>query len=67
MDAFHYVKTLSGKDIELIFAPIGAIPNTFFITTLMLQPNARGNITLKNKNPGNLPIMSYDYYEVKLI
>lgn len=65
VDGFLYVKTPSGKEIELIFAPVGATPNSFLIGTLMLQPDACGNVTLKNKNPWQPPLMSYGYYESK--
>jgi len=65
VDGLAYLRSPSGKEIELIFAPIGATPHSFFMATLLLEPDARGNITLKSKNPLHPPIMSYDYYESK--
>ncbi|VVC32224.1 Glucose-methanol-choline oxidoreductase, C-terminal,Glucose-methanol-choline oxidoreductase, N- [Cinara cedri] len=65
VDGLAYAKSPSGKEIELIFAPVGPTPNSFMIATLMLQPDGRGNVTLRNKNPWNPPLMSYGYYETK--
>lgn len=62
---FAYIKSPSGKQIELIFVPLWKKPGTFVIATLMLQPDARGNVTLKNKNPWHPPAMSYGYYDSK--
>ncbi|XP_025197698.1 glucose dehydrogenase [FAD, quinone]-like [Melanaphis sacchari] len=62
-DGLGYVRAPSGKGVELIFGPISDEPNMFFIATLLLQPDARGNVTLKNNNPLDPPIMSYGYYE----
>lgn len=65
VDGLGYIKSPSGKDIEIIFAPIAKTPNSFFMATLLLQPDARGNISLHDKNPWHAPIMSYGYYESK--
>lgn len=63
VDGLGYIRSPSGRKIELIFIPLGKTPGTFLMATMLLQPDARGNITLKNKNPWNLPIMSYGYYD----
>lgn len=63
VDGLGYITAPSGKDVELVFGPIGHEPHKFAVVTLMLQPDARGNITLKTKNPLQPPIMTYGYYE----
>lgn len=65
VDGLGYIKAPSGKDIEIIFAPLGRTPHTFNMATLMFQPDARGNVSLHDKNPWHSPIMSYGYYESK--
>ncbi|CAH1716927.1 unnamed protein product [Aphis gossypii] len=62
-DGLGYIRTPTGKGIELIFIPISDEPNAFLIATLMLQPDARGSVTLKSKNPLDPPLMSYGYYD----
>lgn len=64
-DGLGYIKSPSGNEIELIFIPLGRNPDTFMITTLLLQPDARGNVTLRSKNPFHQPIMSFNYYDSK--
>jgi len=63
VDGLGYVRAPSGKGIELIFGALSDEPNMFFIATVLLQPDARGSVTLKSKNPLDPPIMSYGYYE----
>lgn len=63
VDGIGYIRAPSGKEIEIIFAPIGSTLQSFIIATLLLQPDASGNITLRSKNPLDPPIMSYNYYE----
>lgn len=65
-DGLGYIRAPSGKEIELLFAPLGKTRHSFFISTLMLEPDARGNVTLKDKNPWHSPVMTYDYYNSKL-
>lgn len=65
VDGLGYIRSPSGKNIELIFLPLGKTPGTFLMATLLLQPDVHGNVTLKNKNPWHPPIMSYDYYDSK--
>lgn len=65
VDGLGYIKAPSGRDIEIIFAPLARTPHSFFMATLMLQPDARGNVSLHDKNPWHFPIMSYGYYESK--
>lgn len=65
VECLGYIKSPSGKDIELIFMPITKYPDTFMIITMLLQPDARGRVTLKNKNPWTPPLMTYGYYDNK--
>lgn len=64
-DGLGYTKSPSGKDIELIFVPLGSNPNTFAMGIMLQQPDARGSVTLKNKNPWHPPVMSYNYFDEK--
>jgi len=64
-DGLGYIKSPLGNEIELILLPLGRNPDTFMMATLLLQPDARGNVTLKSKNPWHKPIMSYSYYDSK--
>ncbi|XP_060842181.1 glucose dehydrogenase [FAD, quinone]-like [Rhopalosiphum padi] len=57
-----YIRSPAGKEHELILAPVTDKPNVFYINTFLLQPVARGSVTLKNNNPIHPPIMSFDYY-----
>jgi len=62
-DGLGYIRSPSGKEIELIFAPLSEKPNAFLMATLLLQPDGRGSISLKSSNPLDPPIMSYGYYD----
>lgn len=63
VDGLGYIRSPSGKEVELIFAPLSEKPNAFLMATLLLQPDARGNVTLQNNNSLHPPIMSYGYYD----
>ncbi|XP_022161405.1 glucose dehydrogenase [FAD, quinone]-like isoform X2 [Myzus persicae] len=63
VDGLGYIRSPSGKGIELIFGPISDEPNMFLIATLLLQPDGRGSVSLKSNDPLDPPIMSYGYYE----
>lgn len=63
VDGIAYVRSPTGKDVEIVFLPLGHTPNTFSFATLMLQPEARGSITLQSNNPWQPPKMSYGYYD----
>ncbi|XP_016661905.1 glucose dehydrogenase [FAD, quinone] [Acyrthosiphon pisum] len=62
-DGLGYIRSPSGKGVELIFGPTSDEPNMFFLGTLLLQPDGRGRVSLKSNNPLDPPIMSYGYYE----
>ncbi|KAE9534776.1 hypothetical protein AGLY_008068 [Aphis glycines] len=63
VDGLAYIRAPSGRGLELIFGPLSDKPNVFIMATVLLQPDARGNVTLKNNNPLDPPIMSYGYYD----
>lgn len=65
VDGIAYIRTPSGKDVELVFAPLGRTSNTFELSTMLLHPAARGNITLRDKNPRNPPVIRYGYFDHK--
>lgn len=64
-DGLAFIRSPSGKEIELILAPITDRPNVFFISTLMLQPDARGSVKLKSNSSMHPPVMYYGYYNNK--
>jgi len=63
VDGLAYIRAPSGRGLELIFGPLSDKPNVFIMATVLLQPDARGSVTLKNNNPLDPPIMSYGYYD----
>lgn len=62
-DGLGYTRSPSGKEIEIIMIPLGVKPNTFKMGIMLLQPDARGRVTLKSKDPLIPPVMSYSYFE----
>jgi len=64
-DGLGYIKSPSGKDLEIILIPLGRIPNSFSIAIMLQQPDARGNVILQSKDPLQPPIMSYNYFDNK--
>ncbi|XP_060842479.1 glucose dehydrogenase [FAD, quinone]-like [Rhopalosiphum padi] len=62
-DGLAFIRSPSGKEIELVLAPITDKPNIFFISTLLLQPDARGSVQLKSNNSMHPPVMYYGYYD----
>lgn len=63
VDGLAYIRAPSGRGLELIFGLLSDKPNVFIMATVLLQPDARGSVTLKNNNPLNPPTMSYGYYD----
>ncbi|XP_050528353.1 glucose dehydrogenase [FAD, quinone]-like [Daktulosphaira vitifoliae] len=65
IEGLGYIKTPSGKYVELILSSLSETSDTFTIMPVLLQPDARGQVTLENKNPWHKPILNYDFYENK--
>ncbi|XP_050430989.1 glucose dehydrogenase [FAD, quinone]-like [Adelges cooleyi] len=65
VEGLGYIKTPAGKEVELIILSFSPTGDTFNIVPMLLLPDARGEVTLKDKNPGHWPIIHYGYYQNK--
>ncbi|XP_050434783.1 glucose dehydrogenase [FAD, quinone]-like [Adelges cooleyi] len=65
VEGLGYIKSPAGKEVELIFLSLSPTGDTFNIVPMLLRPDARGQVTLKDKNPWHWPILHYGYYQNK--